>query len=508
MKYTPTREMSRIFRFADERRSFVVEAKAGAGKTSTVAQVIRRVVSATNPVLYLVFNVHNIADAKEKLRGIEHVTITNVHKLAFANLGIKYKDKIGDMNFPAYAELIGSKDSNLVSSVRKTINNFITSSDATINSRHAPSIGRSYNSTCKTSRVVDHARRIWSRMLDVDDKLAKMPHDGYLHQFCTTNIGLRVLSQFPTVIVDESQDQNETSIALEKAYLFENSQHQLIKVGDEHQALYRFRNAVNANARYRDTLPFLPLSKSWRFGEEVAALSQQILTLKGTPRTDKIYGNEQTHTAILPPGSRLSGPRVVLHRTAAGVVRTAIALLAKGVRFNVMGGINNYITQDLRWYEQLRQGKTVGIPVYFIRNVPNWQKVEELAKNHEDPDITRVVKIFELCQANRINSIQELISRIEGQESDCDSKAITLSTVHRYKGSEADQVILSNDFRTLDKLALLNNEELVDEINTLYVAVTRARKRLVLDETTQQIMNGKGIMRQKKARNSNRYCAR
>lgn len=58
---------------------------------------------------------------------------------------------------------------------------------------------------------------------------------------------------------------------------------------------------------------------------------------------------------------------------------------------------------------------------------------------------------------------------------------VTVSTAHRSKGLEWPVVMLSEDFTDITD-PLLSQDERQDETNLLYVAVTRARRTLVLNE--------------------------
>ncbi|VTP78141.1 putative recombination protein RecB [Leclercia adecarboxylata] len=58
---------------------------------------------------------------------------------------------------------------------------------------------------------------------------------------------------------------------------------------------------------------------------------------------------------------------------------------------------------------------------------------------------------------------------------------VTVSTAHRSKGLEWPVVMLSEDFTDITD-PLLSEDERQDETNLLYVAVTRARRTLVLNE--------------------------
>ena len=70
------------------------------------------------------------------------------------------------------------------------------------------------------------------------------------------------------------------------------------------------------------------------------------------------------------------------------------------------------------------------------------------------------------------------------------SASMIFSTVHRCKGMEYDSVQLVNDFITTDKLEKLKNtkedinlKKITEEINLLYVAVTRTKNTIHIPET-------------------------
>lgn len=68
-----------------------------------------------------------------------------------------------------------------------------------------------------------------------------------------------------------------------------------------------------------------------------------------------------------------------------------------------------------------------------------------------------------------------------------DKAEIVFSTVHRAKGMEYDTVQLVNDFITREKIEKLRKEELAksklnEEINLLYVAITRTKNTIYIPE--------------------------
>ncbi len=93
------------------------------------------------------------------------------------------------------------------------------------------------------------------------------------------------------------------------------------------------------------------------------------------------------------------------------------------------------------------------------------------------------------------NEIPEILRKIKEKHVENDEKdkaEMIFSTVHRCKGMEYDTVQLVNDFITeakLDKILAdykdseIDKAKLIEEVNLLYVAVTRTKNSLYIPET-------------------------
>ena len=68
---------------------------------------------------------------------------------------------------------------------------------------------------------------------------------------------------------------------------------------------------------------------------------------------------------------------------------------------------------------------------------------------------------------------------------------VTVATAHRSKGLEWPVVMLSEDFTDITD-PLFSQDERQDETNLLYVAVTRARRTLVLNELMRWLSDESG----------------
>jgi superfamily I DNA/RNA helicase len=91
---------------------------------------------------------------------------------------------------------------------------------------------------------------------------------------------------------------------------------------------------------------------------------------------------------------------------------------------------------------------------------------------------------------NRIPGILKDIKDLHVDKDEKEKAEIIFSTVHRCKGMEYDEVEIVNDFLTEERLKkIVEGEEpfdeikLNEEINLLYVAITRTKNRLYIPET-------------------------
>ena len=112
----------------------------------------------------------------------------------------------------------------------------------------------------------------------------------------------------------------------------------------------------------------------------------------------------------------------------------------------------------------------------FIRSMRTFDAIQDYAKRVNDIEIKMLCGIV----ADYGSMIPDLVSRI-GREAvrDIADAEVILTTAHRSKGLEFEQVVLNDDFKTLvdDRgamLTALKELELGQEVHLLYVALTRA----------------------------------
>jgi len=120
-----------------------------------------------------------------------------------------------------------------------------------------------------------------------------------------------------------------------------------------------------------------------------------------------------------------------------------------------------------------------------MRRFASFAQLRDYAERSNDRELITRCKIVETYR----DRIPELIERI--RQTRDPAAEVTITTAHRAKGLEFDNVILGDDFPALmiDGVlpavrGLVDDEDVLpeEEANLWYVATTRARKSLVLNQ--------------------------
>jgi F-box protein 18 (helicase) len=305
-------------------------------------------------------------------------------------------------------------------------------------------------------------------------------HDFYLKLYQLSKPKL----PYTHILFDEAQDASPVMLDIFKR------QHHATKVmvGDSSQAIYGYRMATNAlqSVDYEQ----YSLTNSFRFGEYNARMANNILSWKKdigkyTPGTVTINGVG---------GTKDRNTKCYISRSNIGVLESLIDEGAENVpqSFYLEGGIKGYpifgYNSVLNDVMSLYYSKHSQIKNPFIRSCSSVSELVKKAESIGDNEIKGFAKLVNIHGGDLRKHIKHLKGRMNPERSNAD---VIFSTVHKSKGLEYDEVILANDFvnysdiklfaehyRNLEKkdiFAEKRREELNEEINILYVAVTRSR---------------------------------
>lgn len=487
--FPPTAQQSTAIELVGQNAFVKIDAGAGAAKTTTLAMIAEEYVA---PSLYLAFNKSMATEAAERFPS--WVTTKTTHGLAYGVFGAQLRSKLqrptgryvnvcGTGAEIAKYFKIGAMETEMGKritpagiglAVKETVNRFEYSADGEINSSHisycalkAISKHDRLDMTFYCAVVLDLARKLWALRTNIRSEILAT-HDTYLklYQLSKPN-----LSQYEIIYLDEAQDTNDCVLDIIK------NQQKVVLVGDKRQQIYGFRGSVNAMAKIDCATAYL--TTSFRFGQAVADLANIILenegewALKGWDKLDTQVFRRRDVEDMPVKHTRL-------YRTNAALLFDAVGLIGRGQKVNLEIDVKDFL-RLLESAVELKAGNMSKVKHEDLLAYDKWQDLEE-----EDPkgELGRVVKIV------NANQHYEVIGVLTSHQNSNDPDII-LTTAHKSKGREWDYVLLADDFPS----AYNNDGEYVGleemEQNLLYVAVTRAKKWLMMNSTCEELIDRK-----------------
>ena len=468
-----------------------INAVAGSGKTTTVIEYARTRPQSSR-ILYLAVNKSVKLEASHKfsLKGMRNVKVDTAHSLAYKNIIYKYGYKVKSAGYQTseIVELLGIKGTGekhmeyvLANHVSKFIAYFCNSDkmkvqelnySETINDPKAKAFVMKYYA------FIEKQTRIFLSKMDKGD--IEITHDFYLKKFQLS----RPILPFDYILFDEGQD---ASAAMLDVFLTQKATK--VIVGDTHQQIYGWRFAVNSLEKAE--FQTFHLSNSFRFGHSIAKLALDVLNWK------KILNIK--YEAKLEGMGEKGKPK-----TKAYIARTNLGLLVKAIdtvvdgrmakKIYCEGNFNSYTYADdgASLYDVLNLyiGKRDRIRDKLLALMPSMKDLEEYVEKTEDVQLGMMVELVKEYGAE-LPKIIKTIKEKHLENEDRDKAEIIFSTVHRSKGMEYDEVVLVKDFMTKEKLETRikeNGDKKVDiaklneEINLVYVAITRAKWKLHIPE--------------------------
>lgn len=485
----------------------VVNACAGSGKTTTLISYAAQKTAEAPPhkpprILYLAFNRSVRLEAQQRFvqAGLSNVEIHTAHSLAY-----KHTFKQGgyvlaqgqDLRVSDIIDYCSMRRGNtpkvalsLATHVKKFLSMYCNDGAETITAINYQlrTLGEDKPVRDFVARhhalIMTHAADIFRRM---QNRTLPINHDFYLKQFQLNRPRLN----YDYILFDEGQDASGSMLAV----FFAQNATKVI-VGEESQQIYGFRYAINSLGMAH--FPHLNLTSSFRFGPEIASFANQTLNWK------KIYRPTYCHPLIegkaiyQPPADGLTS-NVLIGRTNLSVLADTIeSLCVRGEIGSVYyeGRFDSYTYMDsggsLLDIYHLATGQLGNIPSPLIRQMGSVETLREYVEATNESSMKLALQIVEKYQ----DDLPAYIDQIRGAHMP-DMQRIyadrIYTTVHRAKGLEYDVVRLAGDFVALPDVLRIGDKlnqsdpayehkinSLNEEINMLYVAITRSRNTLVI----------------------------
>lgn len=283
--------------------------------------------------------------------------------------------------------------------------------------------------------------------------------------------------RFDLVNVDEAQDLTVAQLELALGSLAPGGR--ICVVGDDRQAIYSFRGADSESlARLGAELRAggLGLKTTYRCGRAIVDLAAAIVPdFAAAPTNPKGTVGSLMMDGLL---GAVGYGDFILSRSNAPLLPSAMALLRAGRRARVAG---RDIGKGLKaLVAKLAKGPARDSVPAFIARLESWQarelarasKIARAAQRTAKEDFIRDQRnmLVELAEgAVSVGAIGSAIDALFTDDGLGDAGVVTLSSVHKAKGLEANRVFILAD--TL-------RDDNIEEQNIRYVAITRAKREL------------------------------
>lgn len=474
------------------RRQSVYRAYAGGGKTFILLKTAEQL---DDEALIIAFNAAIIQDLQPRIKKFgTRVKAMTSHKLARESLPEDYRRWVktsldehnGDLAVPQIVEALDLQDFSqdgfgwpavqVATLVKRSIAKFCHTNDTVLSARHIPN-GRAFSSEA-VDMILHESQRLWSAFESLS---VPITHDVYFKVWALSKPQFNI----PYRLIDEGQDTNPALSGV----LFDQKDGLNIWAGDPYQSIYAWRGAQNALAEASERSDSVTsyLTQSFRFGEETAEMATKLLKLVGETRHVKGTGSTKIQGVFkeITPNDlahKVSSPFAWIAFTNAALIQAAIVCVDARIPFHIVGqGSQKQMLSLLYSAMALKRGeiKPAG-PLGVYRY---WSDLEDEATINPSGEAARLVR---LSQYPGFHDAAEALRKSTPTEA---GAKVILSTVHAAKGREWDLVVLDKDLDANRddgdrRLYLSASGDLIfddcEDIHMRYVAITRARKRLVM----------------------------
>lgn len=497
-RLNPTLEQQDIVQAVSKGKTLKIEALAGTGKTSTLLMIAEEYPRRKG--LYLAYNAALKNDAVGKFP--DSVDCKTVHGLAYREFGGRYKAQLSDNSnshkmaraleieefrfkidgqaavFSSFRMLhlakeavkwftFSDKDDICLESVKFSTNKWIFKEYPALvfevvpdedddPKGHREAKNKNAHIADIRSKLSDvlfqYATSLWREQQNPKNDIVPANHDTYLKLY---QLSKPVIDEYDYIMLDEAQDANPCILDI-----LAHQSCQIIYVGDRYQQIYAFRGTINAMDKIQGET--LYLTQSFRFGDAIAGQANIVLKMLSSEMYIKGFPSRESQLG------KVDKPYTFIARNNATLIQECLSQMKKGHKCCLLtdtkGVVSLIRSVFYLWNKQRALIKDERV-LYFS----SWDDFVKFARESEDRELLSSIDFVLKNEDETLDVLRKLEKATRYSESEAD---IVLSTAHKSKGREWDNVSLSgSDF------SLKNSQEM----NLYYVALTRAKNILEHD---------------------------
>ncbi len=493
----------------NESGNAVIEAVAGAGKTTTLIQIMRVAAEKGDTVGFFSFAKRIVDEIAAKAANLksdmvnQNVTIGTMHSIGFKAVRNAYaRTRVEGKGWKEKKNYILAESLRIHNDLHKFC---------------AAAVGKAKSAGIGIVCALDD-RAAWDKIIahyDLEDLLpgeSNIPmseaiataiqllqsHNDSVHQiidfddmiYIPALKGLK-LPQYDIVLNDEAQDTNLLRLAMLRLMIRPGGR--IVSVGDPAQAIFGFTGAESDSLekiKQSFNCVTLPLSVSYRCPQSVVRLAQtwvdHIQSAPGAPEgiTETIDAK-----AFQARYGTLKATDAILCRNTKPLVALAYDLLGRGIGCRIEGKDigDGLIRLATKW----KRIKTVGKLRAKLDDYLETETNKAMAKGHEykaESVSDRVSCVLTIAATmhddDKIDMLTDRIKSMFGDTPPGETpRVVTLSTIHKSKGREWLNVFWYAPDQYQPSKYARQEWQMDQERNLMYVAATRAQESLTIINT-------------------------
>ena len=480
----------------------VVEAVAGSGKSKTIIECLKYI-EGDKRVLFLAFNNAIVESLKGKINR-EKTDVKTLHSLGYSILKYNFKDidiKIDELKYKKklnvwfnHNEIDGASDDLFegisdgvnVKNVKKYKSNILKLTDLgryylTKNKKQLEVISIKHNIVLVDNEIdIALALLAWAK-----NSLEETNSIDFGDMLYLPNILPIRTFKYDFIIIDEAQDLSYSQLQLFLKCFKQGGR--FIAVGDKNQSIYGFSGSDTESFNKIKSLPstiLLPLSICYRCPTKVIELAKKFVP-EIEARENAIEGYINYKASI---DDIIDGDMIICRNTLP-LVKLYLKLISEDKKAFIKGkdiGVNLIdLIKDINVDDLNTDLNEIGVfsELYssllgFIEQTKSLLEISEseVFETQEFNNLLDSIECLEIV-ANGLETKLELINKLTLIFKDNNGEGICLSTIHKAKGLEADNVYILNKNLMPSKFVKQDWEK-EQERNLEYVAYTRPKKML------------------------------
>jgi DNA helicase-2/ATP-dependent DNA helicase PcrA len=492
MEFIPSKYQEDIFKHVKETNlNLAIKATAGSGKTTTLIE-ITKTLPKDKEFIFAAFNKSIVDELQSKLPsnvicktlhsiGINclmkhyhvHFKLNNYKTLIFVDQFLKEKRELEEFKLSKKEEF----------AYKFNILDIIDLMRMNLTPLEKPAIEElclRYNITALNGEL-DDCISVFKLLSKYNKRFSKthnvIDYTDMIY-LIANNPAIKV-DQYDVVLIDEGQDLNTAQQLFVERLI--KPKGRLISMADPNQSIYGFAGADSdaySKIIKRKNTKELPLSISYRCPVSVVNNAKLIYPIiEHAPNAEV----GEVRKGVI---EEITENDLVLCRNTLPLIVLYLKLLEKEIPAYILGkDIEKGITSILSKISHLTKDKALEKLDYFVNECESSLKLKGVSKPKLHPsyeELKQKITAIKIIMSKKVNmaQVEETFTKMFRNL----KNAVRLMTIHRSKGLENDRVFLIEAYqgkKLMPSMYAEKPEELLQEKNLEFVALTRAKKSLI-----------------------------